>query len=332
MVKKVISMPSNTTHYIFSEDVYKNLDEDSKKRINKSKTIYNTFAQSHDLLFFYIFDRKNSKTIKDLGHHAHHYNTQSYLLNIIKEIKKNKLENNSDAIAYLYGVITHYVLDTHCHPYIFYKTGVYRKYQKWTHKYKGEHTHIEKELDAIYYKKYFNKPYNKCNLNKEIIKKVDLSENLQDLISKVYKDTYNVDNVGYFMNKSIKRLRHVNTLLVHDPIGIKKCLYYIAKSLSFKKLRGIPYYSNFILKPKPSWLNNEHKEWNHPCFKDKKYTYSFDDLFKKSTIDAIKIINEVNKVLYGTKKIEELKKSIPNIDYSTGIECNDKHTLEYFEY
>ncbi len=325
-------MPSNTTHFIFSEDVYKKLDNQSKNRIQNSKIIYNTFAQSHDLLFFYVFDHKNSKTIKDLGHHAHHYETQNYLLNAIKEIKKNNLEDNDEAIAYLYGIITHYVLDTHCHPYIFYKTGVHRKHEKWTHKYKGEHTHIEKELDAIYYKKHFNKPYNKCNLNKEIIKKVNLSNQLQSLISKVYKDTYNIDNIGYFMNKSIGRVRMVNTFVVNDPLGFKKGLYYLIKGLSFKKFSGLPYYSNFILKPKESWLNNEHKEWNHPCFKDKKYTYSFNDLYNKSITDALSIIKAVNKVLYEKEDINSLKEIIPNIDYSTGIECNDKHTLEYFEY
>ena len=325
-------MPSNTTHFVFSEDVYNKLDDSSKKRILKNKVVYNTFAQSHDLLFFYIFDHKNSKIIKDLGHHAHHYETQNYLLNVIKEIKKANLENDSESIAYLYGVITHYVLDTHCHPYIFYKTGVYRKNQKWTHKYKGEHTHIEKELDAIYYKKHFNRSYNKCNLNKEIIKKVTLTDKLQTLISKVYKDTYNIDNVGYFMNKSIGRVRLVNSLIVHDPLGIKKGIYYTIKFLSFKKFNGLPYYSNFILKPKQTWLNEEHKEWNHPCYKEELFTYSFADLYNQSIKDALNIINEVNKVLYENKSITSLKKVIPNIDYSTGIECNDEHTLEYFEY
>ena len=177
-------MPSITTHFIQSEEVYKKFITDKillerlDKAIFKNFINRNIFAQSHDFLFYSLFNRE----IKSLGHYAHHHETQNYLLNIIKEIKTKKLENHPEIIAYLYGVITHYSLDTTCHPYIFYKTGVYRKNEKWTHKYRGEHNHIEKELDAIYYEKYFHRKYNKCNLNKEIIKNPVFSNELIQLI------------------------------------------------------------------------------------------------------------------------------------------------------
>jgi len=325
-------MPSNTTHFIFSEDVYHKLDEKSKNRISKSKDIYNLFSQSHDLLFYYYLDLKQGRRIRHLGTYAHHNKTQYYLINIIKEIKINRLENDPDIMAFLYGVITHYVLDTHCHPYIFYKTGVYRKKQKWTHKYYGEHTHIEKELDSIYYTKKYNKPYNKCNLNKEIIKDIKIDNKLENFISSIYRKSYGVPDVGSYINKSIRIQRIVNTLAVHDRFGIKKFLFYILRFLTFNKLKKLPYYSSFNFKPINHWLNEEHKEWNHPCFKDKKFKDSFDDIYKKSIKDTIKIINAINKVLYEKELINTLNDIIPNIDYATGIPCNDPNMMNYFEY
>jgi hypothetical protein len=321
-------MPSITTHFIQSEEIYKKMSKEEKKHIKNNKTIYNIFAQSHDFLFYSLFNKK----IKSLGHYAHHHETQNYLLNIIKEIKTKKLENNPEIMAYLYGVITHYSMDTVCHPYIFYKTGVYRKHEKWTHKYRGEHNHIEKELDAFYYEKYFHKKYNRCNINKEIIKNPKFSNELIELISKVYKKTYNEDNIGNIYYKCIGMCKMINTLVVHDLIGIKKCIYMLIDLIARRRIGFITSYSNHIMKPKSSWLNEEHKEWNHPCYKDKKFTYSFDDLFKQSITKSLNIIKEVNKLLYEDGNLNSLKKLIPNDDYATGITCDDPHTLEYFEY
>ena len=321
-------MPSITTHYIQSEEVYKKLNKEEKEHIKDNKTIFNIFTQSHDILFYSIFNKK----ISNLGHYAHHHETQNYLLNIIKEIKTRKLESNPEIMAYLYGVITHYSTDIICHPYIFYKTGVYRKHQKWTHKYRGEHNHIEKEIDAYYYEKYFHQKYNRCNLNKEIIKKPEFSNNLIDLISKVYKKTYNEDEIGKIYYKCISYCKIVNTIVVHDFFGIKKCIYMLIDLIARRRIGFITSYSNHIMKPKKSWLNEEHNEWNHPCYKEKKFHFSFDDLFNQSIEKSINIIKEVNKYLYGNGNLNSLKTIIPNDDYATGITCDDPHTLEYFEY
>ena len=48
-------MPSITTHYIQSEEVYKKLNKEEKEHIKDNKTIFNIFTQSHDILFYSIF-------------------------------------------------------------------------------------------------------------------------------------------------------------------------------------------------------------------------------------------------------------------------------------
>ena len=321
-------MPSITTHFVHSENVYTKLTKEEQARFEEYKNTYNTFAQSHDLLFYDLFNKKVSK----LGHYAHHHETQAFILNIVKEIKKKKLENNPEIMAYLYGIITHYSLDTVCHPYIFYKTGVYRKNEEWTHKFKGEHNHIEKDLDAIYYEKHFHKKYNKCNLNKEILKKTKLSNELIDLINTVYKKTYNDDNIGIEMQKSIKGCRFINSIVVNDRFGIKRGIYKTIDTITRHRFGYLSSYSTHLLKPKKDWLNVDHKEWNHPCFKEQKYTDSFDNLFKRSITKALVIIKGINDVLYDGEEFNTLKDIIPNDDYATGITCDDPHTLEYFEY
>ena len=74
-------MPSIITHHIFSNEVLKKLDKKITDKMENSLIIYNTFAQSHDYLYY-----SNKKNIRNIGSNGHHDKTQDYLINIIKNI------------------------------------------------------------------------------------------------------------------------------------------------------------------------------------------------------------------------------------------------------
>ncbi|MGN1371608.1 MAG: zinc dependent phospholipase C family protein [Candidatus Coprovivens sp.] len=325
-------MPSLITHHMFSKEVLKHLKNDELNKFNQELTIYHTFAQSHDYLFYYTFDIKNFKRIKDFGHYAHRNKTQEYLINIVKEIKNNHLENNHQIIAYLYGSITHYVLDSTCHPYIFYKTGVYRKKEKDTKKYHGEHNRIEKDLDAIYYEKYTNKKLNQCNVSKEIISNPILSQELINTINSVYEKTYNKKNIGLYYKKSIKHAKIIYNIFINDYLGIKKLIYSFLDFISFNHFGYIAAYSTYRKHPNLKYLNIEKKEWNHPSLPELKYNYSFEELYNKSLYTTLIIINKINQVLYENQSIDSLYKYIPDLDYSTGLLIKNSKIMRYFEY
>ena len=325
-------MPSITTHYIFANDVFDRLNKKEKEHLKNEMVLYNNFAQSHDYLYHYFGSIKNGKKIRKLGFIGHHQKTQDYLLNIVKEIIDKDLKNNGEAIAYLYGSITHYVLDVNCHPFIFYKTGVYRKNEKWTRKYNGEHSHIEKDIDAIFYERKYHKKYNHCKLNRDIIKNPIFTEGLKELITNVYKKTYDYDDLGNIYYKSIKCNKFINTFVTNDYLGIKRAIYLLIDKIFGYRTGCLASYSNHIMHPKIEWLNLEHKEWNHPCYKDVKYNTSFDDLYNKSITDCLNIIRGVNKVIYEKENINTLKELIPDTDYANGLDCSNPLYMNYFEY
>lgn len=325
-------MPSLITHHMFSKEILNHLKKEELDKFNKELTIYHTFAQSHDYLFYYTFDIKNARRIKDFGHYAHRHKTQKYLINIIKEIKENHLENNQQVVAYLYGSITHYVLDTTCHPYIFYKTGVYRPEEKDTRKYRGGHNKIEKDLDAIYYEKYTNKKFNTCNVSKDIIKNPVFSKELLTTINNAYKETYNEDNIGYYYTQGIKHAKIVFTFFINDRFGIKKFLYKLIDAITFNHFCNISTYSTYIKHPNLNYLNTERKEWNHPSLPELKYNYSFEDLYSQCIEKVLTIIREINKVLYEDKPLEDILEYIPDLDYSTGLIIKDTKEMRHFEY
>ena len=324
-------MPSIITHHIFAERILKKIDKNIKELFIQEKDIYLTFAQSHDYLFYYVFDIKKGKEIRNLGHYAHKNKTQQYFLNIIKYIKDNNLQQNEQALAYLYGSLTHYILDTTCHPYIFYKTGTYNTDDKNTNKYHGEHTHIEKDLDSIYYKKEYNKEYKYCNVSKEIIKKTTFSHILNNIIDFAYEKTYNKQHISTYYNKSIKHARIIYSLVVNDRLGLKRLLYKIIDKITNRKFGYLEGYSTH-LKPNMNFLNNEKKIWNHPCIKEEKYNYSFDDLLKLSEEKCINIIEEIHNYLTNNNDRISIENVIPNLSYSTGLDLDKNKVMQYFEY
>lgn len=324
-------MPSIATHYYFAKDVLASLDKDIANTFKNEELIYTTFAQSHDFLYYYHFDLKNSKRIKELGSRGHHEKTRDYLINIIKYIKKNKLQSNQQLISYLYGSITHYCLDSTCHPFIFYKTGIYRQSDPPSKKYRGEHNHMEKDLDAIYYEMNEHKKYNHCNINRDIVKNPRFSKELTECITYAYKETYDEDNIGNYFYKSIKQCKLINAVVINDYFGIKRAIYKLVDYLTRHKFGYIQAYSTHILHPDLQFLNLEKKEWNHPSGENVKYHSSFPELYEIALYKARNIIKYVHQVLFNKKGINTLDDIITDIDYATGMLIKDNLRMQYFE-
>ena len=330
-------MPALITHDIFAKEVYKRLDVKIKEKISKEKIIYQTFAQSHDYLFYYkSFNIRKTKRVNFLGKIAHRRKTQEYFFNIIKNIKKYHLENYQADVAYLFGSITHYILDSTCHPFIFYKTGIFNPKDKTTYKYKGLHSLMERNIDSMYYEKYYKKEFNTCNIAEEIIMRPKLSIDLITLINMVYKETYNEKNVGLYYKRGINNARLLYKLLINDKKGRKYKTYNFIDKISHNKFGYLHCYST-SLKGQEDYLNNDHKTWNHPCTKEETYNYSFADLFNLCLDKCLKVINAIYDVLYENKDISSLINLIPNISYATGL-CLDKNKpnsnkkMQYFEF
>ena len=282
-------MPSLTTHKIIAENIFDKLPNNIQRNIDKNT--YFTFAQSHDIFYYNI-----QKKYKIIGNIGHHQNTQSFIINIIKYIKDNKLEDNKQCVSYLYGVLTHYYLDSICHPYIFYKTGVNRK-NKETIKYKGLHNLMERTIDSIIYEKKYNKKYRKCNITKEILPKLDLSKDLENLINHSYQTTYNIKNNSKLLKSSYSLMRLFHKIIVEDSIGIKNKLYKFIDTISNNKSKCLHSYSTSI-KPNNHYLNINNNKWNHPCNKNEICNKSLNDLLLETENNTIKTINKPKYFLF----------------------------------
>ncbi len=328
-------MPSSVTHSYFSVDVYNRIDKNIKNKLKNNIEDLKTFSQGPDPYFFYDFHlTKRSKEIYKINYSMHHKKINDYFLSLINYINDKKYYSNGQVMAYLYGHICHFVLDTTIHPLTIYNTGIYDKKNKQTYKYNGLHEEMEYYIDIylIYNRENILPKDYKVYKNIFNIKKLNIQ--LKHLIDNVIKDVYGFDNGSDIYYKSIMDMKRFYFVFNYDRYGIKKCIYkimdFICKNRCVKKSE-----LSFHVHPnsKLFYLNNSKDVWNHPCDINEKYDFSFTELYIKAIKKAINIINEVDKMLKG-KNIDSdrIKNLFGNLDYATGKDCSLNLECKYFKF
>jgi len=324
-------MPSTIAHAFFAKDVYDILPQDIKKRINPKRI--KMFGQGMDSLMFYnLLSFSSGKDIRKFRSVFHSYNTQGYFINLLEYVKDNKFYNDYDVNSYISGIITHYVLDSSIHPFIYYKTGCFDKNIPNTYKYNNIHHFMETFIDNDMARRRTNgNPY-KFPIGSFCF---DLdhrfSTRLKKSLDYSFLKTYNVKNMNEIYFKSLKQMRTFINLFRRDVYGIKNVFYKLIDTFTPKRcfrFEALSYH--YPLDDKHDFLNNEHRLWRNPCIYDMTSTESFVDLYLKAIKQAKTLICAAFDYLDG-KEIE-LDKVFTNLSCVTGLNCDDKKELKYFEF
>ena len=311
-------MPAFYTHKLFAQKVYNNFSNSLKEKIDYD--YYLLFAQSFDILF-YNFGRK--KWLFALGHSAHRKNTQAFFLNTLNVLDKNS--SSKYFLSFFYGTLTHYVLDSTFHPYIFYKSGIFKKEDKTTWQYKGLHTKLEMEIDKYFYEKEHQTPFYKEKFYKMYDNVLKPDKDLIAFIDEVFAKTFYKENIGSYYFKSLKNWRFIHKHFKYDPYGIKKFFYKILDvfPFSFKFQNYSCHLDNF----KQDDLNLKKKTWLNPADTNITSNLSIDELFNKALNDYFNIIKNLNHVT----NLRTTNFPIKNISYYSGLDLKLKKKLQYFE-
>ena len=305
-------MPAFYTHKYFAQEVFKELPNNIKKKINYG--YYFLFAQGFDILFYNIGKKKY---LCNLGHKFHRYQTRAFFENTLEELNHN---NNEILYSFFYGMLTHYILDSTFHPYIFYKTGLYNKKDKSTYPNNGGHTRLENQLDKYFYSKENTILYHKAKFYKTYDNIILPQNDIINSLNNIFQKTFQEKNIGYYYFKSLNHWRFVQKHFKDDYLGFKKYLYKFIHLFYHKKLE---YYSTNIDDISLNDLNIKHKTWYNPTDKSLAYNYSVEKLFNIAKEKYLNIINKLNN--------ERGKFPIPNISYRTGIDLDHNQKMQYFE-
>ena len=326
-------MASSITHGYFIMDVYDRLGIKSKELLLSNKELLKTAAQNMDVLFFYnIVNLKKGKKVRRFGDYFHDNKTFLFFETLINYIKYNNHQYNPEVMAFLYGMLSHYVLDSTMHPYVLYKTGNFNKKDRNTYKYNHLHADLEAYFDnylvmirenIIPYKfKCHEWCFNVDRIGKELIEVMDFT----------YREVFGINNFHEYYLKSIKHIRFFFRVFRYDPYGIKKIFYKIIDFIcprSLLRKESLSYHIS--MNDKKHLLNLEHNRWYYPTDKRTKSNESLIEIYTKSLDKTVKMIHEINQYLYYDKKIN-IKKVIGNLSYVTGKDCDKKKELKYFEF
>ncbi len=125
-------MPSGYAHYRFGGQMISRLPEKARFAAQKWRKLYDLGAHGPDLFFFY---RPRARTaVGDLGKKYHFGSAKALFTAAARRLR---LQPKEEGVAYLYGLLTHYALDSVCHPYV----------EQVDHSGEAEHTEMETEFD-----------------------------------------------------------------------------------------------------------------------------------------------------------------------------------------
>lgn len=323
-------MPATITHSYFVKDVYDVLPDSIIKVIDIDKA--KMFGQGFDPLMFYnLISIFPGKKIRNLHHYCHDNKTQLFFINMLRIMKEKKLIDDKECISFLFGFICHYVLDSNVHPFVIYKTGKMIKHKKNTYKYNNMHETMEVFIDndMVRRREKIN-PYN-FRLDKFCFNIKDFSINLDYLIDNTFYKTYNVKNMSYYYYKSLIQMKNALFFLRRDKYGIKKFIYKIVDTITPKgtfRFEAVSYH--YTLEDRHNYLNANNSLWRNPTTYSITSTESFIDLYMKSIKEAKKIMENSYNYLHG--KSINLENVFTNKSFITGLDCELKKELKYFEF
>ena len=320
-------MPNIVTHNYFAADVFQKCPKTITNSFQEQQPLYKLFAQGFDPFLFGLAILKK----ESFSNYCHNNYTDTFFLNFINILKNNNLTDNPYNLAALYGHLAHYVLDSNCHPYIFYKTGVYDKKYPKTIKYNGQHTKMEMQIDAFLYEERNNKPFKNFKIHQDLIPTGKFDKSLLNTLNNVYKQTFNLKNGGKKYQNSCHKMYLAYKYLIEDKTGFKKLIYKTFDKLTPKKYGCYEYYNAHITTIDQNIFNENHKTWLNP-WTSKKSSQSFFELYNQAIIECLKIFEFTHKFLHDEITEKEYQRVLKDKSYTTGISWHKKTKIKALEF
>ena len=132
-------MPTTYAHWRFGCDCIEVLPEDVKKAIDKNRAIFDLGVHGPDIFFY---DLKHPE-LPEYGSHMH-TEPGSVFFGRCLEVYRNNAEDKEAMLAYIFGFLSHYAVDSQAHSYVGVKDASCDRLT---------HNKIEAEYDAYLMKK-----------------------------------------------------------------------------------------------------------------------------------------------------------------------------------
>ncbi len=301
-------MPNIWTHKIFAERIA----EKARLDFTKYHKVFTFGAQGPDPFFYHHFwPWKKKHSFDWIGSKLHSEHCGLFLIEMIKYVKQHP--DDWLLKSYVFGFISHHILDRNAHPYIHFKAGNDGK----------RHTYLEVLIDTLLMKHYYKIDTWRTPVYPQIDIGYDLPSSIQNMLVHLLKEVHEIDisNLNQVINQSYQDMKGALNFL-YDPNGIKKRL--LGKQVSFYT------YAKEI--PNKDILNVNHNDWLHPTNEKEVSTDSFFDILQRAEEEGVEIFQAIENYLTGMEAdIQLVEQLIGDISYDTGKACDPTIKLTFFE-
>ncbi len=318
-------MPGFTTHYLFGLNACKQLcNTPLKDIIQKNRAPFSLGLQGPDVFFYFL--PSYAIHANNIGAIAHTERTGLFLYHLLNSRKLfSSGKKQQAAMAYIAGFVGHYTLDTHCHPYIYWKTG----FQEKNSRYHGRHMGLEVDIDTELLQFYKHCQPSAFWQNSTIRLTSLQRRTIASILHYVYHKTYPELGISYATMQASICSMQIGTKWLHDPSGRKKHIVCRLEQV----ILGYPLLSALIpsdtLTMHIDPLNILRQPWRNPWDKSRISTDSFFDLIEQAQKDYLELLKDLDRLLqtasHDTARQEQtsaLLKKLGNNSYHSGLDSS----------
>ena len=102
-------MPFNYAHYRFAARLLPGIPKNVQSTVGRFRQLYDVGLHGPDIFMC------RGPVLRKLSRKFHRQSGRDFFTRVVREIR---LEPSEGALAYLYGLLTHYCLDSLCHPFV----------------------------------------------------------------------------------------------------------------------------------------------------------------------------------------------------------------------
>ena len=304
------------THILVADKILENLDDDLKGSLKDHKNVFFLGAQGPDIFFYHrIFPWYKKSKLKRIGDQVHSEKVNDFFMSGLKHIESMPASDHKRILkAYFLGFMTHYAVDIHTHPYIFYYSG---------HEGGYNHKYYEVFLDTcMAYKTDFvyAPTHRKIKTNKK--EKIIIG----NFLSSVLREVFALEDVSKDISQALGDMTLVLAML-YDRRHIKRPLLNKIDDMTQSKGKIKTAVFPMKLEDTIDYLNNEHDQWFHPCKPHNPSRASFEDLLDQSVEYGVNLLETANKHLTEAVSKQTLQATIGNRAYDTGLDLSMNQTM-----
>lgn len=310
-------MPNLITHKIFAEEVLHRLQNKTMQRmIRDNEQLYYIGSNGPDPLFFYEATPWNlfhNNFVSDIGNALHCGHVNAFYISAIHQIQKQKhIKIKERMLAYMFGHICHWAIDSSAHPYIYYRTG------DCTGMSLNYHHRFESILDETVLRTYRNMTIQQFHFPDICLFDTDMLQAIARIYVPVTKEIFSIDLRVFDLRKALEGWHAAQTWL-YDPKHIKINAWSIYESMH----RNTWQMSGNIVPNQNEnnidVMNETHMLWKHPCDDTITSTASFPDLFDTAIDLAVDAIETAYQCTYHQLPESAITSLLKDHAYDTGM-------------